>query len=304
VSVGWVAGSARARLLLGRRVGRAGALRLAALPLQEALAELAATSYGRQELGADFRSAQRAVAATTLLELRVLAGWLPPGAVGLMRSLAAWFELANIEDRLAYLLGAEAGHPFDLGSLVTAWPALAAAQSPGELRAALAGSAWGDPRSEDPHDLHLTLRVSWARRVAAEVPEARRWVAGALGILLARERLLVEGEPASGLVAGLGLGSAWMRAATVPSLAASLPHKAAWALERISEPDELWRAEASWWARVEADAEEMVRGHREGRRAVIGAAALLAADARRVSAALGAAARAPGAAEEVLGEIA
>jgi hypothetical protein len=48
----------------------------------------------------------------------------------------------------------------------------------------------------------------------------------------------------------------------------------------------------------------MVRGHREGRRAVIGAAALLAADARRVSAALGAAARAPGAAEEVLGEIA
>ena len=150
VSIGWVAGS-RPRTSSPRPAGgTGGALRLAALPLQEALAELAAMSYGRQELGADFRSAQRAVAATTLLELRVLAGWLPPGRGGPSRG--AWppgSSFANIKDCPAYLLGGEAGHPFDLGSLVTAWPALAAAQSPGELWAALAGSAWGNPRSKD-----------------------------------------------------------------------------------------------------------------------------------------------------------
>jgi hypothetical protein len=304
VSVGWVAGTARARLLLGHRVGREGARRLAALPPQEALAALAGTRYGGREDAGDLRGAQRAVAEALLLELRILGGWLPPSAAGLVRALGAWFELVNVEDRLAYLLGGDPGRPFDLGSLATAWPSLADAQSPADLRAALASSMWGDPGSEEPHDVHLALRLSWSRRLLAEVPEARPWVAGALGILLARDRLLVEAEPRPGMTAGLGLGSGWMRAVSVPALAAALPADAAWTLEGIGEPGDLWRAEACWWRRVEEDAETMVLARREGRRVVVGAVALLAADARLVIAALEAAGRGGGSLEEVLGEAA
>jgi hypothetical protein len=135
------------------------------------------------------------------------------------------------------------------------------------------------------------------------VPETREWVGGALGVLLARERLLLEVEPHARAAAGLGLGSEWVGAVTVPALAATLPQDAAWALEGIAEPEELWRAETAWWKRVERDAEAMVRGRREGRRAVVGAVALLAADARLAIAALEAAARGAGL-EEVLGEAA
>jgi hypothetical protein len=78
---------------------------------------------------------------------------------------------------------------------------------------------------------------------------------------------------------------------TVGALAQSLPADAAWVLEGIAEPEDLWRAEVTWWARVERDAEAMVGRHREGRHAVVGVIALLAADARRAAAALEAAAR-------------
>ena len=148
MSAGWVAGSARGRLLLGRRLGRGPALDLArAGSADEALAALAASPYGREaDLGADVAAAQRAIAATTLLHLRILAGWLPPGAVGVVRALAGWFEIANVEDRLAYLLGHEPQRPFELGSLSLAWPALSRAQTPGDLRAALAGVVVGRSR--------------------------------------------------------------------------------------------------------------------------------------------------------------
>lgn len=302
MSVGWVAGSARARLLLGRCVGSERARQIAARPPDEAVVLLAGTVYGRHgDLGADLGAAQRSIAATLLLHLRLLAGWLPPGALGVMRALAAWFELANVEDRLAYLLGGDAEHPFDLGSLATAWSVLGAAQSPAELRAGLAASAWGDPESEEPHDVHLALRLAWARRLVVEVPETREWVGGALGLLLARERLLLQQEPRPGGAAVLGLGAGWERALSVAELAAALPRDAAWPLEGVAEPEDLWRAEAAWWARLERDAEAMVRGHREGRHAAVGAVVLLAVDAHRVQGALAAAAR-DGAAglEEVL----
>jgi hypothetical protein len=302
MSLGWVAGSAKARLLLGRRLGAGPALALARSGSADAaLAGLAASHYGRhQDVGPDVAAAQRAVAAATLLDLRVLAGWLPPGGVGVVRALAGWFELVNVEDRLAYLLGHEPEHPFELGSLGLAWSSVAQAQTPGELRDALAASAWGDPGSEDPADVHLALRIAWARRVHAEVPEARAWAAGALALLAARE-LFLHGRSASES-AGALLGGGWERAVTLPELARTLPGEAAWAVDGIAEPEELWRAEARWWARVEADAEAMVRGHREGREAVVGAVALLALDARRASAALAGAARGGGGVlEEVLG---
>jgi hypothetical protein len=293
VSAGWIAGSVRARLLLGRRVGREGALRLAAAgTLAEAIALLSATPYGaRREIGPGLVEAERAVAAMTLLHLRVLAGWLPPGAAQLMRALGGWFEIASIEDRLAFLLGGELREPFALGSLALGWSAAGRAQSPGELRAALAASAWGDPGGEEPEQVQLALRLAWARRLLAEVPDAHEWVCGALALLLARESLLAGRRPALPVDLALRLGSGWERAATVPAMAAALPREAAWALDLTGETDDLWRAEARWWARVERDAEQMVRVYREGRHVVVGAVALLAADAHRVLAALAVAAR-------------
>jgi hypothetical protein len=291
MSLGWVAGTTRARLLLHGCLGSARAGELArAGSGAEAVAALAAGPYGRhEEIGADVATAQRAIAATVLLRLRLLAGWLPPGAIGAVRALAGWFELVNIEDRLAYLLGHEPLPPFELGSLTLAWPAVQGAQTPAELREALAASAWGDPGGEEPSVVHVFLGLAWARRVLAEAPEAGEWVGGALAILLARG-LLRGGEIPSPRVGAI-LGVGWERATTVQALARSLPREAAWALDGIGGPDELWRAEARWWARVERDAERMARGHREGRRAVVGVIALLAADARRAAAALESAAR-------------
>ena len=302
MSAGWVAGSTRGRLLLGRRLGRGPALDLArAGSAAEALAVLAASPYGREaDLGSGVAAAQRSIAATTLLRLRILAGWLPPGAVGVVRALAGWFEAVNVEDRLAYLLGHEPQRPFALGSLSLSWPAISRAQTPGDLRAALAGSPWGDPGSDEPADVHVALRVAWARRALAEAPEARAWVGGALALLLARGLAPGAGARVPAAADAL-LGSAWRQAQTVRSLAAALPADAAWALAGVEDPQDLWRAEAAWWTRVERDAESMVGGHREGRRTVVGVVALLGADARRASMALAAAARGgPGLLEEVL----
>jgi hypothetical protein len=291
MSAGWIAGSVRARLLLGRRLGRGPAFDLArAGSAGEALALLAASPYGRAaELAGDVNQAQRAIAATLLLHLRLLAGWLPPAGVGVVRALAGWFELVNVEDRLAYLLGHEPEHPFELGSLSVSWPALSRAQTPGDLRAALAASAWGNPGSEEPADVHVSLRAAWARRVLAEAPEAHDWVGGALALLAARG--LVRGAALRSAALTPLLGTAWERAQTVQALAAALPANAAWALEGCGDPADLWRAEAAWWSRVERDGEELARGSREGRGAVVGVVALLAADARRASLAVAAAAR-------------
>ena len=291
MSAGWVAGSVRGRLLLGRRLGRGPAFDLAqAGGPGEALSLVAASPYGRDgDLPEDVAAAQRAIADTLLLHLRLLAGWLPPAGVGVIRALAGWFEVVNIEDRLAYLLGHEPAHPFELGSLSVSWPALSRAQTPGDLRAGLAVTSWGDPGSEEPEDVHVSLRTAWARRVLAEVPEARSWAGGALALLVAHA--LAAGRTLRPEKLTPLLGEAWAEARTLTALAASLPRSAAWVLAGCAEPDDLWRAEAAWWERVERDAEELARGQREGRGAVVGVVALLAVDARRASLAVGAAVR-------------
>ncbi len=226
-----------------------------------------------------------------LLELRTLAGWLPRGALEPVRALAGWFELVNVEDRLAFLGGGELRPSFNLGSLGLAWAQISVAQSPGELRRALATSPWGDPGGEAPEDVHLALRLGWARRVLSVVPEAASWAAGGLALLLAREVAADAGRldrarermPSA-------LGSRWPSAGSFEELRRTLPAYAAWPLVGIEADDDLWRAEAQWWGRVEQDAEQLVRGPLEGRGVVVGVIALLALDAVRVGAALGTAA--------------
>jgi len=293
MSAGWVGASVRSRLLLRRRLGRERIAQLArSRSLHEAIGGLMPTAYGRElEPGLDLEAAQRAVAASTLLHLRLLSGWLPPGGAEFLRSLAAWYELANVEDRLAYLLGADLRPPFDLGGLASAWPAASQAVDVTDLRRALATSAWGDPGGTRPDELHLALRASWANRVAASAPEVADLVAGGLALLVARE-LFVTGRPVELLLRRHlpALGIEWERAPTFTELAAALPPRAAWVLDEIDAPERLWQAELAWWRRVETDGRELMLRSSEGRAVVTGAVLQLAVDTWLTAAALAAAA--------------
>lgn len=294
LSAGWVAGSVRAQTLLQRRLGGNGARRLAgASSLEGALEQLSATAYGRTcRPGMSLTSAQRAVADTLLWHLRVLAGWVPPQALEPLRALAAWFEIANVDDRLAYLGGAEVDTPFALGGLATAWPRLADAGSTAEIRARLIGSGWGDPGDDDLDWIRLAMRLAWARRVLACLPDAEAWAAGAVALLIARERFLAA-RPLDVLtrLRPPAVGTAWPVAATVEQLRDSLPAEAAWALDGIGAPEAIWEGEVAWWRRVDDDAQRLVRSEPMGAHTVIGSAVLLGVDAWRTSGALESAAR-------------
>lgn len=294
LSPGWVAGSVRARLLLSRRIGRERARALAASPsLDDALSVLSGSAYGRfVRPGMDLARAQRAVAETVLWHIRVLAGWAPPGALEAVRALTAWFELANIEDRLAFLAGGPPAAPFALEGLATAWPRLADARTVPEMRSALGGSPWGDPGGREPADVRLGLRFAWGRRVVQSVPEAGDWAGGAVALLVARE-LFLAGRPAEDLAAYRppGIGASWRDAGSIRTLRDGLPAPSAWALEGIEEPADLWRAELAWWRRVEEDAEGLMHAPLMGEPLVIGSVVGLGVDAWRTAAALEAAAR-------------
>jgi hypothetical protein len=298
MSAGWVAGSVRAKALARRQLGAAAARRLAASSsLAEGLRTLATTRYGRGiEPGQGLGPAQHAIAATMLWELRVLAGWLPPPGVQLLRALAGWFELANADELLQTMAGQPAAPEFRLGALATAWPRLREAANPGELRVALASSPWRDPGGETALAIRLGMRGRWAAWVASRGEPARSWAAGAAAVLLAGERF-AAGRPVDPAVIGgvlRLLGAAAVTAPTLEDLAGRLPAQARWVLSGISSPAGLWRAERAWWARVEQDGFRLLHSAAAGRGPVLGAVAVLAADARRVSAALEIAARGGG----------
>ena len=294
LSPGWVAGSVRARHMLARRLGREQSRALAgSASLEHALSVLSGSAYGRlvrPEI--DLASAQRAIAETALWHVRVLAGWMPPGGIELVQVLAAWFELANVEDRLAYLAGGPLSTPFALGGLATAGASVQSALSVAELREALKESRWGDPGSDEPGAIRLALRLAWARRALASMPEAREWALGAVALLLARE-LLLAGRPADELAALRPPvpGTAWMQATSVDALGGALGPESGWVLAGIAEPAAIWLGEAAWWRRVEQDAERLASDFQMGRASVIGVVALLGVDASRVAAALESAAR-------------
>jgi hypothetical protein len=316
VSAGWVAGSVRARALARRRIGGAEARRLAACgSLGEALTMLAATPYrigpggpgpdgergappadaGRDDLDA-LAAVQHAIAEALLWDLRVLAGWLPQGGAQLMRALAGWFEIANVAERLAELSGRQPGAMFRLGALATAWPQLRRSGSPAELRSALAASAWKDPGGESADALQVGMRARWAQRVAALGEPAQTWAASALVLLLAGERF-GSGRPANPVlrsVAATLLGPRAAAAGSLDDLARQLPTRLSWVLEPAGEPAGLWRAESAWWARTERDGRDLLAGSGLDKRPVLGAVVVLAADARRVGAALEIAARGGG----------
>ncbi len=311
MSAGWVAGSVRARALARRMIGADEARRLAACgSLPEALAVLAATPYRivpehpversaepANPTAADpLAAAQHAVAASVLWDLRVLAGWLPQGGAQLMRTLAGWFEIANVAERLQELTGRPSGEVFRLGALSTAWPRLRRAGTLGEMRAVMASSGWKDPGGDTAAALELGLRARWAQRVADLGDPARTWAAGGLALLIAGERYGAgrPDHPVVRSVAGTLLGPAAAGAGTLDELAGRLPRRLSWLLDGVHSPADLWRAEAGWWTRTERDGRGLLAGPGFDQRPVVGAAVLLAADARRVAAALEVAARGGG----------
>ena len=305
MSAGWSAAVVRGRGLCRRRLGYAGAVRLASCTtLADALDSLAPTAYGRElREGMDLAAAQRAVSATVLWHMRVLAGWGPPLGARPLRLLAGEFEVANITFHLARLNGNAVPAPFALGSLALSWPSISSAQSAGELRRALAASPWGDPGTEDLGSVRLALEFAWARLVLEGATEAGDWAvaraAVALAKVLANGALAALGPPARRDATRV-LGSRWQRASSPGDLARNVPRAAARVLEGVSGPEDLWRAEARQWRLLESSALTLIARTPPGAAGPIGVAGALAADAWRTRLALAIAATGGGELSEVV----
>ena len=297
VKPAWTAGVTRARLLLSRRIGPGLASTVSGSPsLADGLAALAGSAYGeRVQAGQDLAAAERGVAGTLLWHLRVLAGWLPASGAALVRALAGWFELANIDARLAALAGdGREPTPFELGTLATAWSAAEQARTIEELGDALAGSAWALPRAHSPAEVAIGLRVAWGRRVAEAAPEAEDWVAGAVALLAARELLVAQSRAhVEQLRRYPGIDDRALSAGTLAVFRGALGVRAGWALGAITDRDDLWRAELAWWDRVEEDCRLLLR-RSDDEAVVLAAVALLAVDAQRTARALRSAAQGAG----------
>jgi hypothetical protein len=294
-----VAAGVRGRGLLRHRLGHDGARSLASsASLADAVAILSGTAYGRELRGdVGLGPAQRAVSATLLWHLRILAGWAPPLRADSLRLMAAGFEIANVTGHLARLQGLPALAPYSLGSLATAWPAVSAARTTGQVRQVLRASPWGDPQTDDLPALRLALQLAWARRVVDGAPGATDWATTGAALVLARV-LGNDALPALSRSARRDathiLGPRWQRARSLDELARLLPHAGAGALSGIGGPDELWRAEIGWWEAMESSAASLVARLRRDASDAVGVAALLAADAWRTRAALAMAARGGG----------
>ena len=318
MSAAWVAGTVRARALARRRLGEVGARGLAgSADLTEARSMLSRTPYGDGLGELALPALQHQVSATLLWHLRVLAGWLPRDGAQQLRLLAGGFEVANIEEHLRRLRGRPAEPDFTLGTLQTAWTRLAATTSEEQLRAVVATSPWGDPRT--PAGTGGTggtggadLRLAWAQRVVDGVPGAEVWARGATALLVVREAL-IDGAPPRGRSAERAtalLGARFVAAldrpgSTLGDLRSRLPGDARWVLADVEALPDLWHAQAAWWHRVEQDASALLRSPAYGPACVLGVVGVLAADAWRVRAALGAAARdATGPAREVFDALA
>jgi hypothetical protein len=290
VSVAWVAGSVRAKAMARRRLGSTTTRELAASSTTElALHKLTESAYGHDvRPGLTVQQAQHAVRAALLWQLRVLAGWQPRTGAETVRRLAAWYEIANVEEKYRRFAGEPVEPAYQLGALATSWRRLATCAGPTQLREALANSPWGDPGGDGRYAVSVAMRLIWAQRVAALSPSLIPWAAGAAALLLAREQLRGDRTllaPARSAASAL-LGRQALGAASLRELATAAGPDAAWVLEGIDEPTDLWRAEAVWWRRVEDDGLNLLRNRRADQKPLVGAVAVLAADAWRVCAAL------------------
>ncbi len=296
MSVGWVAGSVRARLLDRHRLGTDGVRAVAASETMEmARDRLRGSAYADAvSKTVSVADAQHAVWSSVVWDLRVLAGWLPPSGVATLRTIAGFFEIENIEAKLLHLTGGDELPTFDLGSLATAWPRVGDAASAREVREQLRPS-WPQAASDDPVDILYSLRLEWARRLS-EIDVAMQWGAGAAALTVARA-LAGPQRPRAGELARRApqLGHRAISASNLYDFLALAPDSARWVFDEVdaAEPAAaaLWRAEAAWWLRLDLDGARLLRTAREGLAVVVGAVARRMADAWRTAAALDIASR-------------
>jgi hypothetical protein len=289
----WVAGAVRARLLASRRLGSGGAREVAAAgSVPGAVAIVASSPYGRfVDPTMTVPAAQHGVRRAALWHLRILAGWLPPDGSEVIRSLAAGYDIANIEGHLDALAGIAPGPPFELGALAVAWPRVRDTRSVAEVRAALAGSSWRDPGSDQRASISAALRIAAFLRVADRVPVLASHARAAGAVVVAAERFghgRALPEPAA-LDARRLLGPA-ADSPDLATLAAALSGDVRWVLAEIQRGSEIWRAEARWWRRLGEDAEHGTRRSTPGDATVAWSAVALLTDAHQVCGALEAAA--------------
>ena len=300
MSTAWVAGVVRAKALARRRLGAAGARAVATSPgLDRALTALTVTPYGHDvRLGQSLAEAQRAVGASLLWNMRVLAGWLPRAGADVVRVLAAGFEIANLDEHLARLHGVPAEPAYRLGTLDTSWARLSTTETIADAAEVLGTSPWGLRGARTRREIQVGVRLAWADAVVAAVPEAAAWARGGAALLVLRE-VLLEGrmltQPLARRAAYV-LGPAFVDAVAAPrtdlsAARAGLPDDTRPLLDGVTDIQGLWRAETDWWLGIEHDGFGLLRGSGYGQGPVVGALAVLAVDAWRVRAALGTAAR-------------
>jgi hypothetical protein len=305
MNTGWVAATVRARAMARRRVGSGLARRIAEAPTLDAgLGLLAGTAFDAVSgQGTSLREAEHGIRAEELWELRVLAGWMPAAGTPLARSLAARFEQANIERHREHLAGRAAPPVYQLGSLATSWPRLAATTSLEDLHRELAASPWGDPGELTATALHDALVIGWLRMVRRSASDGLsavgRWVAAGAALVVARRVVALAQEPPDSLVRAATplIGARWSTARSISDLRAALPPEARWGVADVDEPAGLWLAEARLRGTVESDGFRMLRSPRSGPAPVVGALAVLAVDGWRVRAALTCAAAGAGPSE-------
>ena len=269
MSGGWIAGDVRARGLAAADVLDI-ADRVAATPdLVSACTLLGQTKWGHRIGEArTVGAAQRMVFDALLWQMRILAGWLPSEGVEAVRCCLLWFEIRNIEDRLAYFGGAPAEAPYDLGRLGIISKGLTGTSSASDVRRLMRASAWGDASGDDIYAIRIALRRTWYRRVRAASPELRTWSDAAAWLFASRERLARRDGGAA-------------LAATPPSL----PSTWSWATVPWSGQN-LWHGEERWWEQVRDEGVRLLHGSMGGKEPVLGAVATLASSAHRIATAL------------------
>lgn len=296
-----MSGALRGRMLASRRLdpGSRHALENAR-GLEEALSVLASTTYAhRLQPGMGLGEAQHQVGETTLWHLRVLAGWLPPGGGEDIGVVAGWFEMHNMIDYFSALsFSVPVPAPYRLAGLATVWRKVGEATSLEEARAILAVSDWGNPGEDDFLHMVRGVRFGWGRRLSDAFEDQAHWGAGYVAIELAKDLFLQPRISGRRLRWPMDKPSE-MTVTDMSGLMAALPRQASWVLKGSEDPDQLWRAEDRWWARVAEDSEHMVWHGDLGRNTVIGAAMALLADCRATQGLLAAAWRRSSDQEEV-----